>query len=98
MNFRLKSDVEFASFDEEAVLFNPSSNLFFKANRVGTLVIAELQSGWQTTEILTERVAMRFEVGSENVGDDVRHYLDTLMKMGVLETRESSGNPPPESQ
>lgn len=71
------------AISETGFVFDPFSGGTFTANATGQAVIKALREG-QSEDELIARLRAEFEAAGPSVSDDVREFLHTLERFGLL--------------
>lgn len=78
--------------DDEAVILNLESGLYFNTAGSGAEIWAGIEHG-ATAEMLAERLARRFDVSPAQADEAVAAFLATLESYGLVRAEAGGGTP-----
>ena len=81
--FKISSDVVISELNNESVLLNLNTGIYFQVNELGTFIITELKN-YQNIVTLQEKIILRFDVSAQACKDDLENFLETLLKKNLL--------------
>ena len=81
--FQRHPDMGSRTLDDAMVIFNPHTGVVYELNVVGTQVW-ELLNQRQTVEDIVSGICEEFWASSEEVTNDVREFLSTLIDKGLV--------------
>jgi len=76
-------DIEWQVFEEESLLINVRSGVFFRLNRVGTFIWRLLSEGATPAAILEELLS-HFAVERPEAAADLDRFIASLLDEGLL--------------
>ena len=81
--FKISSDVVISEINNESVLLNLNTGIYFQVNEMGSFILAEL-TNYQNLATLQEKIILSFDVSAEACKDDLENFLETLLKKNLL--------------
>jgi hypothetical protein len=81
--FKISSDVVISEINNESVLLNLNTGIYFQVNEIGSFIISEL-TNYQNIATLQEKIILSFDVSAEACKDDLENFLETLLKKNLL--------------
>ena len=81
--FTVNESVVFAEHDDEAVLLNVESGVYFGLDEIGTVIWNLLSSG-ATEEDIVQRLFELYEAELSQLRADVRQFFITLQDRGLV--------------
>lgn len=83
-DFQILSDVRFRMIADEGVIIRQEIGEALLVNEVGARILEMLKDGVQTVDLI-ERLTQEFDIGHDQLTQDVYHYLTALEAAGVVE-------------
>lgn len=80
---RVSDSVVAAELDNEMVLLNVETGVYFGLDEVGTTIWSLITDGLDEQEIV-ERIVADYDVEPARVSDDVRGFIEQLEHKGLL--------------
>ena len=81
--FKISSDVVISEINNESVLLNLNTGIYFQVNEMGSFIISEL-TNYQNIATLQEKIIFSFDVSDEACKDDLENFLETLLEKNLL--------------
>jgi hypothetical protein len=81
--FKISSDVVISEINNESVLLNLNTGIYFQVNEMGSFIISEL-TNYQNIVTLQEKIILSFDVSAEACKDDIENFLETLLEKNLL--------------
>lgn len=81
--FKISSDVVISEVNNESVILNLNTGIYFQANELGTFIISELKD-YQDIVTLQKKIMLSFDVSAEACKDDLENFLETLLEKNLL--------------
>ena len=82
--YRVRPDVRFRLVREEAVVLKQDEGETLVLNEVASRIL-QLLDGQRTISEVAEALLAEFEVGQEEILEDVTHFTRELVEAGVVE-------------
>jgi len=82
-SFHPAADVVAAALDDEAVLLNVSTGVYFGLDEVGTRIWALMTEG-ADTDAIVEQLAAEFDASHEQLNADVAAFAEQLHAHGLV--------------
>ena len=81
--FKISSDVVISEVNNESVILNLNTGIYFQVNELGTFIITELKN-YQNIVTLQKKIMLSFNVSDEACKDDLENFLETLLEKNLL--------------
>jgi hypothetical protein len=81
--FRVNESVVAAELDNETVLLNVESGIYFGLDEVGTMIWSLIAAGVDE-EAIVERITAEYDVELDQVTHDVREFIGQLELKGIV--------------
>ena len=81
--FKISSDVVISEINNESVLLNLNTGIYFQVNEMGSFIISEL-TNYQNIATLQEKIILSFDVSAEACKEDLENFLETLLEKNLL--------------
>ena len=81
--FKISTDVVISEINNESVLLNLNTGIYFQVNEMGSFIISEL-TNYQNIATLQEKIIFSFDVSDEACKDDLENFLETLLEKNLL--------------
>lgn len=81
--FKISSEVVISEINNESVLLNLNTGIYFQVNEMGSFIISELKN-YQNIAMLHEKITLGFDVSAEACKDDLENFLETLLEKNLL--------------
>jgi hypothetical protein len=81
--FKISSEVVISEINNESVLLNLNTGIYFQVNEMGSFIISELKN-YQNIAMLQEKITLGFDVSAEACKDDLENFLETLLEKNLL--------------
>lgn len=82
-SYMIPHTVILQNVDDETLLFDSATELFFALNEVGAILWKSMQKHDDLQAVFAE-MAEAFDVESERLGDDLNAFADTLAAQGLI--------------
>lgn len=86
-HYAIPSTVMLQIVDEETLLFDSSTELFFTLNEVGT-VMWEIMSENNTLRAVYDELIEAFDIESEQLAADIEIFASSLAEQGLLTVKD----------
>ena len=83
--FKISTDVVISEINNESVLLNLNTGIYFQVNEMGSFIISEL-TNYQNIAMLQEKIILSFDVSAEACNDDLENFLEILLEKNLLLT------------
>tara|TARA_B100001559_G_C15897279_1_gene348070 strand:+ start:66 stop:341 length:276 start_codon:yes stop_codon:yes gene_type:complete len=83
--FKISPDVVISEINNESVIMNLNTGIYFQVNELGSFIISELKN-YQNIAMLQEKIILSFDVSSEACKDDLENFLEILLEKNLLLT------------
>ena len=81
--FKISSDVVISEINNESVIMNLNTGIYFQVNELGSFIISELKN-YQNIATLQEKIILSFDVSAEVCKDDLENFLEILLEKNLL--------------
>jgi len=86
-HYAIPSTVMLQIVDEETLLFDSSTELFFTLNEVGT-VMWEIMSENNALRAVYDELIEAFDIESEQLAADIENFASSLAEQGLLTVKD----------
>jgi len=86
-HYTIPSTVMLQIVDEETLLFDSSTELFFTLNEVGT-VMWEIMSENNALRAVYDELIEAFDIESEQLAADIENFASSLAEQGLLTVKD----------
>jgi len=83
----VNASVVYAELDDEAVLLNVETGIYFGLNTISTEIWRFLEQGASEGELVS-RLADEYEVEPEQLSADIAEFLSSLLDQGLIRAVE----------
>jgi len=83
--FKISPDVVISEINNESVIMNLNTGIYFQVNELGSFIISELKN-YQNIAMLQEKIILSFDVSAEACKDDLENFLEILLEKNLLLT------------
>ena len=84
--FKISSNVVTSELNNQSVILNLNTGVYFQANELGTFIISELKNYTDITT-LQEKISLSFNVSNEVYKDELKKFIDTLIEKNLLKIK-----------
>ena len=81
--YKISSDVVISEINNESVILNLNTGIYFQVNELGSFIITELKN-YQNILTLQEKIILSFDVSAEECKDDLENFLKILLEKSLL--------------
>ena len=81
--FKISPDVVISEINNESVIMNLNTGIYFQVNELGSFIISELKN-YQNIAMLQEKIILSFDVSAEVCKDDLENFLEILLEKNLL--------------
>lgn len=81
--FKISSNVVTSELNNESVILDLNTGVYFQANELGTFIISELKDYTDITT-LQEKISLSFNVTNEAYKDELKKFIETLIEKNLL--------------
>ena len=82
--FKILDDAIVSELDQEAVLLNLSSGIYFQLNSIGLFIVANLNHFTDLNEV-RNKIINKYDVSEKKCEEDLSDFLSKLYERGLLE-------------
>lgn len=82
-NFKIAADVVVSEINDESVLLNLKTGIYFQVNELGSFIISELKN-YTNTAKLQEKIISSFDVTNELCKKDIENFIEILLEKNLL--------------
>ena len=84
MRFKILDDSIISELDDEAILLNISSGIYFQLNSIGLFIVANLNHSTDFNEV-KNKIVNKYDVSEKKCEEDLSKFLNKLNERGLLE-------------
>jgi len=84
--FKISSNVVKSELNNQSVILNLNTGVYFQVNELGTFIISELKNYTDITT-LQEKISLSFNVSNEVYKDELKKFIDTLIEKNLLKIK-----------
>ena len=81
--YKISSDVVISEINNESVILNLNTGIYFQVNELGSFIISKLKN-YQNIAMLQEKIILSFDVSAEACKDDLENFLKILLEKNLL--------------
>ena len=82
-NFKIAKDIVISEINDESVLLNLKTGIYFQVNELGSFIVSELKN-FTNTSILQEKITSNFDVKAELCMQDLENFIEILLAKDLL--------------
>ena len=81
--FKITDDIVISEINNESVILNLKSGVYFQVNELGTFIISQLKE-YSSFELLNDKITKDFNVTTEESEKDLLVFIRDLESMNLL--------------
>ena len=81
--FKISSNVVKSELNNQSVILNLNTGVYFQVNELGTFIISELKNYTDITT-LQKKISLSFNVSNEEYKDELKKFIEILVKKNLL--------------
>ena len=82
-NLKISDDVAISEINNESVILNLNTGIYFQTNELGTFIISQLNE-YTSLESLKDRIMQNFEVTDDQCQIDLLNFIEILKEKNLL--------------
>lgn len=82
-NFKIANDIVISEINDESVLLNLKTGVYFQVNELGSFIVSELKN-YTNTSKLQEKIISNFDVTAELCNRDLENFIKILIEKNLL--------------
>lgn len=90
-NFKISDEVAISEINNESVILNLSTGIYFQTNELGSFIVSQLNE-YTSLEDLKERVMQNFEVPDDQCHIDLLNFIEILKEKSLLNFQQHAGS------
>ena len=82
-NLKISDDVAISEINNESVILNLNTGIYFQTNELGAFIISQLNE-YTSLESLKDRIMQNFEVTDDQCQIDLLNFIEILKEKNLL--------------
>jgi hypothetical protein len=82
-NFKISDDVAVSEINNESVILNLNTGIYFQTNELGSFIISQLD-GYTSLDCVKSRIMQNFDVTDDQCHIDLLNFIEMLKEKNLL--------------